>query len=166
MPVELVSTLAATDAERLLQAEAEVRSYCGWHIAPTRTEELTLDGPGTCTLLLPSLHVTAIASITEDGIALVADDDYIWSASGLVERVSTTTQYWSNKPRSIVINLTHGWTTSPPDVAAIVQSLAARLALTSGLVSKTVGPFSETYAPDLFGYQRSALDRYRLPSRP
>jgi len=163
MPAELVTTLTATDAERLLQAEAEVRAYCGWHIAPSREETLTLDGPGSCTLLLPSLHVTAISKIVENGDELTTDD-YVWSASGLVERI-TTGRSWTAMPRSIEVTLTHGWTTPPPDVSAVVQAFATRLGQSAGLVSKTVGPFSETYSPELFGYQQTALDRYRLPKR-
>lgn len=163
MAVELVNALVATDADRLLQAEAEVRGYCGWHIAPSRSETLTLDGSGSCTLLLPSLHVTSIVSITESGTLLDAAD-YAWSASGVVERVAPG-RAWSALPRSIVIELEHGWSTPPPDVAAIVQQLASRLGHTAGLTSKTVGPFSESYAPDLFAYQRSALARYKLPPR-
>ena len=42
-------------------AQGAVRRYCGWHVAPSITETLRLDGYGGRVLTLPSKHITAIA---------------------------------------------------------------------------------------------------------
>ena len=75
-----------TDEAAWLAACDAVRGYCEWHIAPSVTETLTLDGPGGSVLHLPSAHVTAVASVTNDG-AVIADPQ--WSASSS-SRMATT----------------------------------------------------------------------------
>src|SRR4051812_23456089 len=97
------------------QAVAFVQTYCGWHIAPSVTETLTLDGGGGNVLVLPSLYVTDVAAITENGITLDPALDYQWSEAGMVRR-SWATGYWSGysgrwwscEYRSITVELTHG----------------------------------------------------------
>ena len=61
MPAELATSLAPTEADRLLQAEALVRGYCGWHIAPSRSETITVRTFGGTSVMLPSLLVTEVA---------------------------------------------------------------------------------------------------------
>ena len=39
-------------------AQAAVRAYCGWHIAPSLSETLVLDGTGARAFILPTLHLT------------------------------------------------------------------------------------------------------------
>lgn len=181
MTTELVPDTPVTPEDYLLTAEALVRSYCGWHIAPERDETLTLDGPGGLTLVLPSLHVVDITSITQDGEEL--DPPYDWSASGYVFAtgawsldISWGCAGWTRTPRGIVVELTHGYAEVPAQVTAAVRSLAGRLTTGSvGLTSLTRGPFSESYgstgsggsANDVIGsVEAAALDPYRLPYRP
>ena len=52
-------------------AQGAVRRHCGWHVAPSVTETLRVDGYGGRTLILPSKHVTAIASV------IVGDEDWL-----------------------------------------------------------------------------------------
>lgn len=162
---ELATGPIASDADRLLQAEATVRAHCGWHIAPPRTETLVLDGSASPVLTLPTLHLTDVSAVAVDGVALIAGTEFAWSSSGYLLRLAEAVWPW--KPRSIVVTITHGHPTAPPEVASVVQAIAARMGSnTAGLASKTAGPFSETYATEMFGYERAALDRHRLPARP
>lgn len=161
---------AAADAQA--RAEATVRAWCGWHVAPERSEVLVLDGPGTTTLVLPSLYVVDIASITEDGVVL-DPSHYSWSAAGMVRRLQADYYHWgwSNAYRSLQVDLTHGFTEWPADVQGVIDRLAARTGISGnlaqvGAVRYAVGadglPVSETLTPA----DEAALAPYKLPPRP
>src|SRR5215213_5938206 len=97
------------DPNAILAAEDQVRDFCGWHVAPSRTETITLDGSGTELLLLPSTYVTAIGSICEDGVTL-GSAYYSWSQDGVVEKLYG---WWTRKRRGVQVTLTHGYPTCP-----------------------------------------------------
>lgn len=166
MAAELATTLTATDEERLEQAEALVRGYCGWHIAPSREETVTIRARCGRDLFLPSLHVTAVESVTDDGSLLAVEDDYRWTGSGVLTR-----GYWSDT--EVVVEFTHGYAEVPEDVEAVVQAIARRAVDNPGsLVRETEGPFSRTYSTNenaqyspltLLDSEKEALRRYRLP---
>src|SRR4051812_17931640 len=78
---------AGDPTQLLTAAEAVVRAYCGWHIAPSRTDTITTVGIFTGSLFLPTLYLTAVVSVTEDGTLLTAPD-YTVHREGYVTRVS------------------------------------------------------------------------------
>jgi hypothetical protein len=168
MPAELATTLATTEADRLLQAEGVVRDYCGWHIAPLRAAEATLDGRGGYVITLPTLHLVDIVSITENGVA-VNLEEITWSENGVVER----SVQWDTKRGNIVVTFNHGHANVPPGVQAIVQSVAQRAVNNPGSLVRTQdGPFSDTYSQTGFNQslpialldaEKAILDRYRIP---
>lgn len=167
MPAELATTLTATDAERLMQAEDVVRAYCGWHIAPSRTEVVVLDGRGAGVLLLPSLYVTAIVSVTQEGEA-VAAEDYTFTLGGVL-------RYVADCDTTVEVEMTHGYDAPPPSVTAVVQAMATRAVNNPGsLVRTQVGPFADTYSQSGFNQslplalldaERQLLAPYALPKR-
>jgi hypothetical protein len=158
------------------QAEAVVRAYCGWHVAPSVTEDATLDGPGTGTLLLPSLHVTGVDSIVEDGAEL-DPTTYAWSQAGTVRK----SQYgwtvwrqvrWTDTPRGVVVTYTHGYDEWPPAVQTVIDRLASRLTESSSVLTSVGGV---SYATDANGTplggtpapaEVAILARHKLPPRP
>lgn len=168
MPFELASSLTPTESDRLLQAEALVRGFCGWHIATPVTETKTLMGTGGWALTLPSLHVTAIGSIVSDGTALTVDD-YDWTPEGIIYRRGCQ---WTG--RTIVVTFTHGYDDPPAEVTAIVQALAQRAVQNPGSgVRRQVGPFldqfsltgsGESAAMALLEGEKATLRRYRIPA--
>jgi hypothetical protein len=143
------------DPVRLIgAATAEVRSYCGWHIAPEVTETVKVDGSGVA-LLLPTLHLTDVTSITRDGVD-VPLADVRWKPNGIVTGYTFSGEY--------DVTFTHGYDSTPEDVARVVAALASEgMDGLRRLKSWTKGPFSESYDEDS---AQSVLDRYRLPSRP
>lgn len=164
---ELATSLEATEQDRLEQAEALVRSFCGWHIAPSRTETLTVRARGGNTLLLPSMYVTAITTVTmDDTSVLTVEDQYIWSAAGVL----THGNCWGYGV--VEVALTHGYTDAPAEVTAVVQAVAQRaVSNPSGASSRSIGPFSESYgslssgtALSLFDSEKEVLRRYRIPA--
>ena len=110
-------------AESLAAATQAVRNACGWHVGPPRVEtDLRLDGSGSRIQRLPSLHVTAIATLNDNGVDLIPDVDFDWSENGVLERGR-----WSRKRRGITVTFTHGHALEDiPDVVNLVTVIAAR----------------------------------------
>lgn len=162
--------MALTEEEAAQRAEAEVRAFCGWHVAPEKTETLVLDGTGTAALLLPTLRVTQVSRVVEDGREL-DPDSYEWSASGVV-RKGRRGRAWTDRFRGVEITLTHGYPELPLDLAAIVDRLKDRQLQGSqvlaqvGSVSYATGEDGLPVGGSLSSLDRAVLDRYKLPPRP
>lgn len=165
---ELATELLPEDDDAVLeQAEGVARDYCGWHIAPSRAGEYTLD-EASSVIILPTMRLTAVSAIVDaDGNDLAAYG-FTFTPAGVVRRGSPTQAgvsylgaWW---PAGTVVTFTHGYAEVPPAVTRAVQGIASQLP--SNLKSKTAGPFGETYFDDIAPGDRSRLDKYRLPSRP
>lgn len=141
---------------------AAVRSWCGWHIAPSVTESIKVEGEGGRVLLLPSLHVTDVTAIRNES----GDETsgWKWRENGIVRGCWTCDELYE-------VDLTHGYTNMPAELVNIIdqidgEGVGARIA-----TSQSTGPFAESFASsvDLEAQPlsvRSVLARYRLPSRP
>lgn len=151
------------DPAELAKAEAAVRAYCGWHIAPVVTEALALDGNGGTRIVLPSLRVVSVDAVVVDGVTVT---DPEWSASGVLHG------RFSERPRSVEVVLTHGYETLPVELASVLLDMAS--GDTSGeapIASKKLGDFQVNYATgadslsgaSVAASARTVLDRYRLP---
>lgn len=161
LPV-LAAAPAGVDLGNWLAACAAVRAYCRWHIAPSVSEVLTLDGSGCPIQFLPTLRLTALTSITNDGV-VVTDPE--WSQAGMVRGP----RCWSPKWRSVVATITHGYDECPAEVAQVITDMV-KLADLVGVGSVQAGPFQTTPAPNaiqagavgLSQEQKRILDAYRL----
>lgn len=168
---QLASYRDGDPALLLAAAEAAVRAYCGWHIAPVRTEDVVVNGSGGQVLGLPTMLLETVNTITEDG-ATVAVSDVSWSRVGYLHR----TQPWTSSLRGVTANITHGYDDVPAEVRAVVLSVAARAVVSpDGVVRQQVGGVSVTFSQNgfnvaggvaLLDHERAALDRYRLPEQP
>jgi len=162
----------ANDPTLLLEyATGLVRGYCGWHIAPEVSETLIVDGSGTRELLLPSLHVTDVSWISNDGETVPLTDVAWWHYGRLVRLVQyTDCGVWTAKPRGVEVDVTHGYADTPADVRAVIASVTARASVTpSGVVSESAGSVSITYTDAASGLttdELRVLDRYRIWNRP
>ncbi|AKV56122.1 hypothetical protein AB656_03985 [Bifidobacterium actinocoloniiforme DSM 22766] len=151
----------------LKAAQASVRSYCGWHIAPNVEQTLTLDAEGGRTLMLPSLHVTGLSRITVDGRDVTGEVD--WSQTGMVSLRSGS---FPDRFRSVIVTMSSGYEVDEvPDVVSIILKLANRAATGPGVVaSQSVNGSSVSYltaggAPlstPLLQIEKDALEPYRL----
>lgn len=161
-----VDTATATLALNI--ASGKIRDECGWPISQEIGAVATLDGNGERALWLPSLLVTAVASVVEDGFALAVVTGFDWTSYGRLLRVN---RCWSSKARSVVVTFTHGYVTVPDGVKGICLSLGSRLYDNFvALRSKTVGGVSVTYGgsagslgPGLTADEKEDLAAYRLP---
>lgn len=152
------------------KAEATVRAYCGWHIAPVRTDDvLVMDGSGATVQQLPSLRVTAVSEVTNDGTVLDVVNDLEWSADGYM-RVPGR---WTHKLRGVTAKITHGYATMPDEVQAVIDDLIARensnpgAAQQVGQVRFAVSLVSgAALGGALSPYEKEKLNTYRLPDMP
>lgn len=177
MPAELAATIAATDDDRLMQAEAIVRSFCGWHIAPVRTEVATFTAYED-SLILPTLRLVDVVRIVDCDGVIIDPAHYTAESYGVVRRAPrgyfpanvsrfTTEWSWAQRWGDLTVTFRHGYETPPFDVSGVVRGLALRIKNNpTGLDMQTRGPFSEKYSTDLFATEREILNRYRLPARP
>lgn len=153
-------------------ARSAARRFCGWHVTPVREDHVvTIDGPGSRLLVLPTLRLVELTSVVEHGVALDVEADLDVSPRGLVTKKSGA--YWSSRYGAIVVTMTHGF---PSDVAedddeinaadfsAAVASIAERSANDK---PRKVGPVEwDTQAMDdgsaFSVVERSLLEQYRL----
>lgn len=161
------------DAQTYLDgASAAVQSYCGWHIAPVKTDEtLTIDGRGGSHLWLPSKHVVNVSAVTVSGV-LVDSTEYDWSEDGFLELRCGS---FPTRARSITVTLTHGYAAVPADVAQVVMEVSARakaspagaLREQAGQVSVDHGRIRGGLTPGgaLLAEEMARLDPYKLPTR-
>lgn len=164
----------AYTAEQLLAgASSLVQEYCGWHIAPSIAETVTVDGSGGPIQSLPTMRLTAVTSVVEAGTALeVADLD--WSEYGIVEKQSTG--WWTSRRRGLVAEITHGFDDTPGWLVTLICAAAGRAFLAApGVVQEAAGGESVTYAQSspgaggaviLLEQELRMLDRIALPGRP
>lgn len=158
MTVADLEEFRAGDPQRLLDAATmEVRSYCGWHIAPVVTETVTVEGLGSA-LLLPTLQLTGVTSIERDGVT-VDLANVKWKPNGVVTGYAFSGEY--------EVTFTHGYTETPEDVAQTVASIASEgIDGHRRLKSWNRGPFSESYMDAEVDPDRAVLDRYRIKPGP
>jgi hypothetical protein len=120
---DLAGWQAGTQATFLNMVSAEIRRYCGWHIAPSVsvTEQRRWFG-GDGLIMLPSTFVTSIESVTIDGQVLVEGRDYFWD-----EPKPWIRRRWGLRrahPYALV-SYTHGYSETPIDVKAVLAEVLA-----------------------------------------
>ncbi|TDL43837.1 hypothetical protein [Microbacterium oleivorans] len=165
MPTELAQAIArmATDA---------VRDYCGWRVAKTATETVTVASRGGHSLFVPSLNIVSIGSVTENGVTIDEPADYDWDESGILYRGGRGHRRWHTGRRAVTVTLTHGYEKCPGGIAQAIASAVARGALVpSGLISETAVGQTRQYgrtgsgAPIDAGFtpeELTRLDSHRL----
>lgn len=126
--------------ELLVEATGEIDHAAGQSFDEVIGDTVTLDGPGWYLLVLPAWPVTDITDVTEDGTTLTVDDDYQWSATGMVWRIGRS---WSGQPRSIGVTFDHGYATIPPVVrSTCIQAAARAFTNPGGMSSESIGSYS------------------------
>lgn len=160
-------------------AQAIIRDWCGWHIAPSVTETIKVRASGNV-ILLPSLHVTAVSSVTWNGQQMTGWD---WTSLGSLSLTSWHDDHighhdcWEHHHHvgdaAYEVTLTHGYPTLPAAVAGVARGLMSRAGSAGSSAFVRIGPFQMATASDgsplgasLTDADRAALARYRLPPRP
>lgn len=157
------------ETQRQLDAAlAAARNYCGWHVTPVANgEQITIDGTGTSVVVLPTLKVTDLTEVEEDGVILELTD-LNWSERGLILKKSG--HWWSTMFRSITVTFSHGYA-SAADFESVILSAIERGAFSSDSAPRVIGPFqySDPGNADAVLFtdsERAVLDRYALEKAP
>lgn len=164
--------LAASNAEtqRLLSAGlTAARRFCGWHVTLAENYEVTLDGPGSTLLVLPTLKLVKLSGVVDDGLTLNVDTDLRVSARGLVSKRSGAR--WSRHFGAIKVTMDHGFDEAEDFNSAVLSFVDRSSFAATGGRPNQVGPFR--YDPEVMAaasafnaVERSLLEQYRLESAP
>lgn len=149
----------AKDPQQALDAAlAAVRSYCGWDISPSASvtsDVWSLDG---CTLLLPTLNLTAVTSVVQDAVT-VPSTSYTFERYGVIRAAYGVA--FSRLTR-VTVTFTHGYAAMPADVKDVVLALAQRsISDTRGLVPRAGGG-QNVVVMENYGSQLSDADKAKL----
>ncbi len=106
----------------LTLASGAIVATAGVPIAQIDDDEVTIDGNGAPSVLLPSWPVTDVTDVKVAGEALAADD-YSWSRAGELRR---THGRWPARLRAIEVTYTHGYAEVPDEIKAVTLQVAAR----------------------------------------
>jgi hypothetical protein len=156
------------ETQRQLDAAlAAARHYCGWHVTPVLTDQtVTLDGPDSHLLVLPTLKLTELTEVAEDGEELVLAD-LNWSARGLIAKRSG--YWWTPMFGAITVVFSHGYAAAP-DFESVVLGAIERGAFSSEKAPSVIGPFQYSGSLEdrstFTDSERAVLDRYTLEKRP
>lgn len=164
------SGLDTSQAQLILDAVSdEIRDTLGWSISQDTGVTATLDGSGLDELLLPTMHLTAVSSVTEDGVALTGGD-YLVYERGSLRRISSGYPIaWSRRPQAVTVVYDHGYPDGEvPAVFKLVTLETAGRMLDNpagALKSRTVGRVAVTYADikaQVPAIAEPRLDHFRL----
>jgi hypothetical protein len=132
----------AQDPEYLMRtAGVAIRTYCGWHIAPSETMTIpNIEVGSRGLMMLPSLHVTAVQSVmlqstTLEPPVVVDPMNYTWHEEGYIEPVAGA-QWYSGwyagyyyepgpyyLPQTnfglVTVTFTHGYSALPEDIKQV-----------------------------------------------
>lgn len=151
-PADLASWIqsdvdTATATLLLASSSAAIRAYCGWNITEEVVTGDVIDGSGDWDIWLPTRNLTAVASVSNDGVALTVGTQYEWFRTGRLTRLAAL---WTRKAKGVLATYTHGYPTGHPklDLAKAVCLTASARQMTNpaGLRSETVGGASWTMA--------------------
>ena len=175
------------EVERMLQsALVTARRYCGWAVTPViADEEVTLDGPCSRVLYLPTRKLVELTSVTEDGTFLELSV-LRWTPGGPpgyqsrpVAVRKKTGGWWKSYYQCIDVVMTHGYTEQEAaDWRYAVLSMVDQMGQVqlSGnseldIVSKKVDDVTYQWADRYATAAESALysvssifDNYKLPT--
>lgn len=118
-----LTTEEAAQVEVLLEDATDIiRAAAGGQVIyPAGSETVTLSAYGRRVLRLPQNPVTAVASVTTNGV-LDATSSYTWTRDGALSRVSGS--WWYN---DVAVVYSYGYASVPADLKRLCSRLAVDL---------------------------------------
>lgn len=130
-------------------AIAAATEFCGWHIAPNVSETVVVDGSGTRLQTLPTMWLTDVDKVTEDGRILPANS-VDWSSYGVLEKRDGG--LWTSRRGGVEVRYSHGFDTPPAWLTTMICAVAGRAFLGSlAIVQEASSGESVTYASSARG---------------
>lgn len=133
-----------TDAE-VDSAAAALRKAAGWHIAPVRSETVALDiVPAEPVLRLPTRQLVSVTAVRRTSDATVyATTQY--ETSKRLARIRRRSSYWPCGYEAVEVDMTHGYTTCPPDLLPVIAQCAVLARRDTTVRTVAVDDASTTY---------------------
>lgn len=182
--------LQASDPEvvRMLAAALSVaRREVGWHVSPVHVSEaITLDGPDSRILWLPTLKLVELRGVTEDDtvLDLATIKPSAGDGPGLPRRVAlrkVNRGWWTGEYGGLVVTMDHGYTEEEAaDWRQAILSLVDQISLIPVKAATGMSDFGQssvrvddvqigynpyaTIAQEVVFSIAHILDDYRLPS--
>lgn len=158
--------------DKIQVASGMIRDACeGRVFTPMEDEEVTVDGTGARTLLLPHtrLPVRAISEITNEDGDVVDAALYDWSADGRVRLLEPGAR-WTDRLGAITVTYSHGFVpVLPQGIIGVALSLSKRLYDNPDAqqpAAETIGGYSVTFggqgALGVTELEAMTLGRYRV----
>lgn len=141
---------------------AAIRLRAGWHIWPRVTEDITVNGSGGSTLMLPTMKLWDVLACTEQqrgstDLTTVDVTTLEWADDGYLRRDGC----WTRRLRGVTVTIDHGYD-DVPDLASLCLDLAARVSAgPAGIVQMSAGMRAQTYARSLTDEDKFTIDAYR-----
>ncbi len=140
----------------IAEASDAIQRHCRQKLLQVASDAHTFDvRPYRTQLYLPELPVTAIASVVENAVTLVATTDYKLGELGILYRVSG---YWYAGVQTVTVTYTHGYAAGDDEletarnicVRAASRRYQAGLRTSDvsgvpGVLGKSLGDYSVTY---------------------
>lgn len=152
-PLDLEDFRAGDATLNLDAAVAAIRSACGWHVAPVRTETLTLEATNGV-VILPTLRATGVVVVI-DGTTLDASEYTLKPGVLLLASLRGCGE--------VTVTLTHGYDELPSDLKCVALSMADTGTSPGGRL-KSAGPFSYEFPEG--SEDDATIQRYTLAPRP
>lgn len=119
-------------------AKGVIDEYIGRELDADTGIVETFDGNRDAILFLSRTPVTAVNSVTEDDIALVADVDFVWYSDGRLVRGSPDSGWrWTWRRQGVVVNYDGGYSTIPKSVQMVSTRIAGRIFQASAAYANT-----------------------------
>lgn len=161
----------AYTAQLLLDGATEaVTEYCGWHIAPNIVETVVIDGSGTALQPVPTMWLTDLGSVSENG-RTVPTSSVDWSSYGILEKRGGG--LWTARRGGVEVRIAHGFDAAPAWLTTMICAVAGRAFLGNlGVVQESSSGESVTYASPTRGTggtvillpeEKRMLNRLALP---
>lgn len=171
-PADLTGFAGAPFADAIVLVAGEsIRSAVGWHVAPSVTETVAVEGDGTRYLFLPTLHltdVTAVRDVSDPDNPVTLDG---WSTAKTPRFIAGCLRRSSPWPcADIEVDIVHGYDGCPADLLRAAAALCqdARVDKATGSVrlgSLSINGTGDEVAGDGTS-AAAAIARYRLASHP
>jgi hypothetical protein len=151
-------------------AVADVRGAAGWHIAPVKTETVTLDVSwGEPRLRLPTRKLLAVTAIRDTDTASVISST-TYRVSLALAQVKRRSSCWPSGFGRIAVDMQHGYTACPPDLLAVIAEAANLARRGQSLRSVQIDDFQQAFGDTpvvggLIGVTET-LNRYSLVGQP
>lgn len=165
VPDDLAPWGTFTEAQVRAASEA-IRAEANWHIAPERTETLTVTiYDRRYGLNLPTLRVGVVTEVRDVTTATV----YTFTSTDFTRVGTSLSRYYAWTPGTYEVDLTHGYAKCPGDLLPVIASRIQNGTVGAGVASVTMnlqGEYSEstTYrTASALATRDPAVRRYSLP---